>query len=55
MGKAIGKALIKLFKNASVEDLDFKKRLKPNQNSIQYQRGKAFVYRPEAQSEAQVS
>lgn len=60
MGKAIGKALLKLFKNAKATDLDFKKRLKPNQNVIQYQRGKAFVYRPESNKrksspEAQVS
>lgn len=51
LGKAIGKALVKLHKDAKVEDLDFKKRSRPTQNTISYQRGKAFVYRPERQNQ----
>ncbi|MCF8058425.1 MAG: DNA cytosine methyltransferase [Bacteriovoracaceae bacterium] len=52
LGKAIGKALTKLHKEALPEDLDFKKRLKPNDNKIQLQRGKAFVYREKPQPQA---
>jgi DNA (cytosine-5)-methyltransferase 1 len=51
LGKAIGKALTKLHKVALPEDLDFKKRLKPNDNKIQFQRGKAFVYKEKPQAQ----
>ncbi len=52
MGKAIGKALISLLKEADIEVLDFKKRKKPEENTIQYQRGRAFVYRPQTAAAA---
>ncbi|MBC97292.1 MAG: DNA (cytosine-5-)-methyltransferase [Halobacteriovoraceae bacterium] len=45
LGKAIGRALVDLFKKAKVEDLDFKKRKRPNDHAIKYERGKAFVYK----------
>lgn len=52
LGKAIGKGLVKLFKNAHIEDIDFKRRAKPNDKNISHIRGKAFVYKAEKQAEA---
>ncbi len=45
LGKAIGTALVELYQKADKEDLDFKKRKRPNDNAISYIRGKAFVYK----------
>ena len=45
LGKAIGKTLIKMRKNANPELLDPKKRIKPRKSKIEYIRGKAFVYK----------
>ncbi len=52
LGKAIGSALVNLFKEASVEDLDFKKRRRPNAQKITYERGKAFVYKRQKEASA---
>jgi DNA (cytosine-5)-methyltransferase 1 len=52
MGKAIGKTLLELLKKADVSELDFKKRKRPTDNVISYQRGKAFVYKPSTQVNA---
>jgi len=52
LGKAIGTALVDLFKKAKVEDLDFKKRKRPNDNAIKYIRGKAFVYKRQKEATA---
>ncbi len=52
MGKAIGKTLLELLKKADVCELDFKKRKRPTDNVISYQRGKAFVYKPSTQVNA---
>lgn len=46
LGRAIGQSLLKLYKRANPENLDFKKIRKPTDSIIKYQRGKAFVYRP---------
>lgn len=50
LGKAIGTALLKLYKRATPESLETIKKSKPNDSIIKYQRGKAFVYRPAKES-----
>lgn len=52
LGKAIGSALLKLYKRANPENLDFKKVKRPTDSIIKYQRGKAFVYRPATMKES---
>ena len=52
LGKAIGSALLDLFKKAKAEDLDFKKRKRPNDSAIKYIRGKAFVYKRQKEANA---
>jgi len=52
LGKAIGKALLNLVKKAKKDDLDFKKRRRPNATIIEYVRGKAFVYKRTSEAQA---
>ncbi len=45
LGKALGKSLSKMIKQAKDNGVDTKSRRRPDQQVIHYERGKAFVYR----------
>ncbi len=45
LGKALGKTLSKMLKEAKTKGAHISTRKRPNSQNITYERGKAFVYR----------